>query len=277
VSGGYFRVLGIPVLAGRSFNERDTIGTAPVAMVSRRLARQLWPDANPVGQIVERGGRSYDVVGVVGDVRGSDGVGTRGGGPDRQPAAAVYFAAAQLPQRTMTLLVGPSGEPASVIDTVRQAVRRLDPTLAIQQVRPLRDWLTESVTPTRLTTRLATIFAACALLLAAVGIYGVLAYTVASRTREIGVRMAIGATRRTVIRLVLQQGMTWAGSGILVGLLGAFAAARLIATFLFEIPAHDPVTFAAVGGAVALVALLASAIPALRAAHIDPTIAMRTE
>ena len=177
----------------------------------------------------------------------------------------------------MTLLVGPSGEPASVIDTVRQTVRRLDPMLAVQQVRPLRAWLTESVTPTRLTTRLATVFAACALLLAAVGIYGVLAYTVASRTREIGVRMAIGATRRRVIGLVLQQGMTWAISGILVGLLGAFAAARLIATFLFDMPAHDPVTFAAVGGAVTLVALLASAIPAVRAANIDPTIAMRTE
>jgi putative ABC transport system permease protein len=277
VSGDYFRVLGIPVLAGRSFTERDTTGTAPVAMVSQRLARQLWPDRNPLGQIVERGGTPYEVVGVVGDVRGSDGVGTRGGGPDREPAAAVYFAAAQLPQRTMTLLVGPSGEPTGVIDTVRQAVRRLDPTLAVQQVRPLRDWLTESVAPTRLTTRLATIFAASALLLAAVGIYGVLAYTVASRTREIGVRMAIGATRRRVIGLVLQQGMTWAGSGILVGLLGAFAAARLIATFLFDMPAHDLVTFAAVGGSMTLVALLASAIPAVRAARIDPTIAMRTE
>lgn len=277
VSGDYFRMLGIPILAGRSFNERDTTGTSPVAMVSQRLARQLWPDATPLGQIVARGGRSHEVVGVVGDVRGSDGVGTRGGGPDREPAAAVYFAAAQLPQRTMTVLVGPSGEPTSVIDTVRQAVRRLDPTLAVQQVRPMRDWLTEAVAPTRLTTRLATIFAVSALLLAAVGIYGVLAYTVASRTREIGVRMAIGATRRSVIGHVLRQGMTWAGSGILGGLIGAFAAARLIATFLFDMPARDPVTFAVVGGAMTLVALIASAIPALHAVHIDPTIAIRTE
>jgi putative ABC transport system permease protein len=277
VSGHYFRVLGIPLLAGRSFNELDTSGSAAVAIVSQRLASLVWPNTNPLGQIVERGGRSYEVVGVVGDIRGSDTQGARGGGPDRDPRAAVYFAAGQLPQRTMTLLVRPSGEPTSVIASVRDAVRQQDPTLALQQVRLLRDWLAESVAPTRLTTTLATIFAVSALLLASVGIYGVLAYTVASRTKEIGVRMALGATRRSVMGLVLRQGMTWAGSGILVGLIGAFAAARLIATLLFDIPARDPVTFATVGGAVTLVALIASAIPAVRAVHIDPTTAMRTE
>jgi putative ABC transport system permease protein len=126
-------------------------------------------------------------------------------------------------------------------------------------------------------TTLATLFAVSAVLLASVGIYGVLAYMVASRTREIGVRMAIGATRRSVIGLVLREGMTWAGSGILFGLLGASAAARPIATLLFDMPARDPVTFAGVGIAVTLVALIASAVPAVRAVHIDPTIAMRTE
>jgi putative ABC transport system permease protein len=116
-----------------------------------------------------------------------------------------------------------------------------------------------------------------ALLLASVGIYGVLAYTVASRTKEIGLRMAIGATRRSVIGLVVREGMTWAGGGVVVGLIGAFAGARLIATLLFDVPARDPVTFAMVGCAVIVVALMATAIPALRAVHIDPTIAMRTE
>ena len=131
----------------------------------------------------------------------------------------------------------------------------------LQQVRPLRDWFAESVAPTRLTTTLAAVFAVCALLLTSVGIYGVLAYTVASRTREIGVRMAMGATRRNVIGLVLREGMTWAGSGIVLGLIGAFAAASVIATLLFDVPAHDPVTFATVGAVVALVALMACAIP----------------
>jgi putative ABC transport system permease protein len=120
-------------------------------------------------------------------------------------------------------------------------------------------------------------FAVSALLLASVGIYGVLAYTVASRTKEIGVRMAIGASKRRVIGLVLREGMVWAGSGILAGLIGAFAATRLLSTLLFDIPARDPVTFATIGGAVTLVALAASAIPAVRAVRIDPTIAMRVE
>jgi putative ABC transport system permease protein len=277
VSDDYFRVLGVPLLAGRSFNELDSAGSSAVAVVSQRFARMVWPDTNPLGQRLDRGGRPYEVVGVVGDIRGSDIQGPRGGGPDREPRAAVYFAASQVPQRTMTLLVRPTGEPTSAIASIREAVRQLDPTLALQQVRLLRDWFAESVAPTRLTTTLATAFGMIALLLTSVGIYGLLAYTVASRTKEIGVRMALGATRGRVIGLIVREGMAWAGSGIVAGLIGAFAAARLIATLLFEVPARDPVTFATVGGAVLLVALVACSIPAVRAARIDPTLAMRTE
>jgi putative ABC transport system permease protein len=277
VSGGYFQVLGIPIVAGRSFNDRDTPGAAPVAIVSQRLASQLWANANPLGQPVERGGRSYEVIGVVGDVRGSDVQGARGGGPDREPRAAVYFAATQMPQRSLTLIVASNGDSTSVSGLIRQTVRQLDPALPVQPVRPLADWLVESVAPTRLTTRLAALFAVCALLLASVGIYGVVAYSVASRTKEIGVRMAIGASRRRVIGLVLREGMTWAGAGVVVGLLAAFAAARLLTALLFDVPARDPLTFAAAGAGVTLVALLASTIPALRAVRIDPTIAMRAE
>ena len=131
--------------------------------------------------------------------------------------------------------------------------------------------------PTRLTTSLAAIFAVSALLLASIGIYGVLAYSVAARTREIGIRMAIGASRRNVMVLVLRRGMTWAAGGILIGLIGAFAAARLIAALLFEVPARDSLTFATVGSAMALAALLACSIPAARALRIDPTTAIRSE
>ena len=276
VDGEYFRVLGIPLLAGRFFDARDTIGAAGVAIVSERLARMIWPE-NPLGRTLERSGRSFEIVGVVGDVRGAGTRGLRGGGLDQEPGPAVYFPVAQLPQRTMTLLIRPAGEPASVIGTVRQAMRQLDPTLALQQVRPLSDWLLESVAPTRLTTRLATIFAVTALLLASVGIYGVLAFSVASRTREMGLRMAIGATRGRVMRLVLRQGMTAACSGVAVGLSGAFAAVRALAPVLFEVHVHDLITFATVGAGVPLVALLASAIPATQVARIDPAIAMRTE
>jgi cell division protein FtsX len=245
--------------------------------VSQRLARLAWPDTNPLGQLVERGGRSFEVVGIVGDVRGSDVQGARGGGPDREPRAAVYFAASQMPQQSMTLLVRANGDATHVMATVREAVRQLDPSLPLQQGRPLEEWLADSVAPARLTTGLAVVFAVSGLLLASIGIYGVLAYSVASRTREIGVRMAIGATRRRVIGLVLREGMLCAGSGIAAGLLGALGAARVIASLLFEVPARDPLTFATAGGAVLLVALGASAIPALRAVRIDPTVAMRTE
>lgn len=233
MSGDYFRVLGVSLLAGRSFGELDRPGSTPVAIVSQRLARLMWPDTNPLGQTLERAGRQYEVVGIVGDIRGSDIQGLRGGGPDREPRAAVYFAAGQLPQRTMTLLVRPSGGPTTVVASIREAVRQLDPTLPLQQLRPLRDWFADSVASTQLTTTLAAVFAVSALLLTSIGIYGVLAYTVASRTREIGVRIAMGATRGNVMALVLREGMTWAASGILLGLIGAFAAARLIATLLF--------------------------------------------
>jgi putative ABC transport system permease protein len=275
VSGDYFRVLGVPLVAGRSFRDLDRPESSPVAIVSQRFARSMWPNTNPLGQTLERAGRQYEVIGLVGDIRGSDIQGLRGGGPDREPRAAVYFAAGQEPQRTMTLLVRPNGSPAVV--SIREAVRQLDPTLPLQQVRPLRDWVADSVAPTQLTSTLAAGFAVSALLLTSVGIYGVLAYTVASRTREIGVRMAMGATRPKVMQLVLREGMAWAGSGILLGLIGASAAASVIATLLFDVAAHDPVTFAMVGAVVALVALIACSIPAARAVRIDPTIAMRTE
>lgn len=276
VSAGFFKVLGMPLI-GRTFNELDAPGAAGVAIVSKRGARLLWPGQNPLGQTLEKGNRVFEVIGVVGDVRGSDTQGARGGGPDREPRAAVYFAASQMPQRTMTLLVRAPDGSASATREVREAVRQLDPTLALAQVRLLNDWLAEGLAAARLTTTLATIFAGIALLLTLIGIYGVLAYSVASRTREIGVRMAIGATRRSIIGLVVGHGMTWVGVGIATGLISALAGSRFVASLLFEIPARDPVTFAAVAGAVTLVALMACSIPAVGAARVNPLVAMRAE
>jgi hypothetical protein len=276
VSAGYVKVLGMP-LAGRTFNELDATGGAGVAIVTQRGARLLWPGQNPLGQTLERGNRVFEVIGVVGDVRGADTQGLRGGGPDREPRAAVYFAASQLPQRTMTLLVRAPGGSVSATREVRDAVRQLDPTLALAQVRLLSDWLAEGLAPTRLTITLATVFAGIALLLTLIGIYGVLAYSVAARTKEIGVRMAIGATRRSIIGLVVGDGMRWVGAGIAAGLISALAGSRFVASLLFETPARDPVTFAAVAGAVALVALVACSIPAVRAARVSPLVAMRAE
>jgi putative ABC transport system permease protein len=177
----------------------------------------------------------------------------------------------------MTLLVRSASAPAGVVTRIRDAMRQLDPALPVQRVRPLQEWFAESVAATRLTTTLATLLAVSALVLTAVGIYGVLAYMVTSRTREIGVRMAMGATRRDVMAFVVRQGMTSAVSGMVLGLLGAYVGAQAMATVLVGVPPHDPLTFVMAGGGIAVVALLACSIPASRAIRINPMSAMRAD
>jgi predicted permease len=277
VSPHYFRAVGAPLLAGRFFGEQDRLGGTLVAIVSESFARQAWPDRGPIGQTLEGDGRQHTVVGVVGDMRGSSGQGPRGGGLEHEPQAAVYFPASQLPQRAMTLLVRVSGEPSLIVPAIREAVRQIDPAQPIYYVRSLHEWLEESAAQPRLTTMLSGAFALIALLLASVGIYGVLAYSVGQRTQEIGVRMAMGAERWQVLLLVLRGGMTSAGGGIALGLAGAFALTRVLANLLFEVPARDPITFAAVGSMLVLVALTACYVPAARATRIDPTLALRIE
>jgi len=277
VSPDYFETLGIPLLAGRSFGQQDGLGSPKVAVVSESVARQLWADKNPIGQTLDwNGARQPEVVGVVGDVRGSDGQ-ARGGGLDRAPSAAVYFSATQLPQNAMTVLVRTSGEPSAIVPAIARAVQNIDPAQPVYQIRRLRDWLDESTAQPRFTTTLSGVFALVALLLAAVGVYGVLSYSVSQRTQEIGVRLAIGADRGQILHLVLRGGMAWALTGITIGLLGAFALSRVLETLLFEVREGDPVTYSIVGVMLALVAMLACYIPAARATRIDPVIALRAE
>jgi putative ABC transport system permease protein len=278
VSPDYFRALSVPLLAGRSFGPQDGLGTLPVAIVSDRVARQLWADKSPIGQTLEwNRARQYEVVGIVGDIRGSDGRGCCGGGLDREPTAAVYLSATQLPQNTMTVLMRTSGEFSAIAPAIARAVRDLDPAQPVYQVRRLDGWVDESTAQPRFATMLTGGFALVAVVLAAVGVYGVLSYSVTQRTQEIGVRMAVGADRAQILSLVLRGGMAWALSGIAIGLLGALALSRVLATLLFDIAPRDPVTFSAVGGIVALVAMLACYIPAARATRIDPMVALRTE
>ena len=247
VSPDYFQALGVPLLAGRSFGRQDGLGSPPVAIVSESVARQLWADTSPVGQTLDWNGRPHEVVGVVGDIRGADGRGRTGGGLDREPSAAVYLSAIQFPQRTMTLLVRTAGEPSAIVPAIARAVQDIDPAQPVYQVRRLRDWLDESAAQPRFTTTLSGAFALVALLLAAVGVYGVLSYSVAQRTQEIGVRMAIGAERRQIMRLVLRGGLSLALTGIAIGLLGAFALSRALGTLLFDVGARDPITYSTVG------------------------------
>jgi putative ABC transport system permease protein len=277
VSPDYFQALGVPLLAGRSFGLQDGLGSPLVAVVSESVARHLWAGKSPVGQTLDWNGRQHEVVGVVGDIRGADGRGCCGGGLDREPSAAVYLSAIQFPQRTMTLLVRTAGQPSAIVPAIARTVQDIDPAQPVYQVRRLDEWLDESAAQPRFTTRLSGVFALVALLLAAVGVYGVLSYSVAQRTQEIGVRMAIGAERGQILRLVLRGGMAWVLPGIAIGLLGALALSRVLGALLFEVGPRDPITYSAVGVMLALVATLACYIPAARATRIDPVIALRAE
>ncbi|MPZ21756.1 MAG: FtsX-like permease family protein [Luteitalea sp.] len=277
VSPDYFRAVGAPLLAGRFFGEQDRLGGPLVALVSQGFARHAWPDRSPIGQTLERDGRRYTVVGVVGDMRGLSGVGARGGGLDRAPQAAVYFAATQWPRGAMTLLVRVSGEPSLTVPAIREAVSEIDPAQPIYDVRSLDDWLDESAAQPRVTTMLAAAFALTALLLAAVGIYGVLSYTVAQRTHEIGLRLALGAGRTQVLWQILRGGLRAVLAGMVVGTLGAYLVGRAMQGLSFGVGAIDPLAFSIVVGLLLLSAVLACMVPARRAASVDPLTALRDE
>ena len=274
VSPGLFRALGVTLRAGREFGAQDQAGSPPVAMVSESLARKLWAHGDAIGRVLEFDGRSHEVVGVVGDIRGSDGT-ARGGGLDRDPQPVLYVSSAQVPQGTIALVIRTDATLQAMLPAIRDAVREIEPTLPIPDLRPLDDWIAESAAQARLTTTLAGAFAGAALLLTVVGIYGVVSYAVSQRTQEIGVRIAIGASRTSVVALVLRSGMAWAGGGIVLGLIGAWSMSRLIASLLFDVSATDPFTHVLTAFALTGVAALACTVPALRATRIDPVIALR--
>ena len=260
--------------AGREFGAQDQPGSPLVAIVSESLARSLWANGDAIGRVLEFDGRSHEVVGVVGDTRGSDGT-ARGGGLDRDPQPVLYVSSAQVPQGTISLVIRTDATLQAILPTIRAAVREIEPTLPIPDLRRLDEWIAESAAQARLTTTLAGAFAGAALFLTVVGIYGVISYAVSQRTQEIGVRIALGARRTSVVGLVLRAGMTWAGGGIALGLLGAWSTSRLIDSLLFDVSARDPLIFALTALALTGVAALACTVPALRATRIDPVIALR--
>ena len=207
-------------------------------------------------------------------MRGTEGT-ARGGGLDRDPGAVVYLSSAQFPQNAFGLVVRTDARLPAILPAIRAAIREIDPSQPVPDLYRLEDGIAESTSQPRLTTTVAAAFALAALFLTAVGIYGVISYSVSQRTEEIGVRMAMGAARTSVVGLVLRGGMTWAATGIALGLLGAWAASRAIASLLFDVSAVDPLTFAVTALALGGVALLACAVPAFRALRIDPIVALR--
>jgi putative ABC transport system permease protein len=271
---GYFMALRTPVLRGRAFDESDRSGGQPVVLINRVLAQRLFADQDPVGRRVrlvnpEQSPEWRTIVGVVGDIQ------YRGLAEDLEPT--IYTPFAQTPFLWLYVMVRSSGEPDALLASLRTVVPGVDPKLTAANVRLVEDVLASSAAEPRFNMLLVSGFALLALVLAAVGIAGVIAYSVAQRTHEIGVRMALGAATRDVIRLVLRDGLGMALAGVALGLTGAALVTRLMRTMLFGVGERDPLTFAAGAFVLLLVALLACYVPARRALRVDPMIALRTE
>jgi predicted permease len=274
VSSDYFRTIGVPMIAGRFFNADDRMDRPAVVLINHSLAERYWPGENAVGKRITFTSEPKEedwrtVVGIVGDVKDH---------PD-SPAAepAFYWSLAQSPARQFTLAVRTTTEPSGMIAAVRDAIHKLDRNVPLADVKTLETIAARAVAGRRFTFWLTGCFAATAVALAAMGIYGVLSYLVAQRTREIGVRMALGAQTSDVIRLTLKQGMRPTLVGVALGLAGAFALTRLMASLLFGVSATDPETFVVSALLLFLVALPPCWLPALRAAKVDPMEALRCE
>jgi predicted permease len=273
----YFGVMGIPLLEGRAFGDRDDAGSPPVVLVSRAVARRFWPDRSPVGARVSLEGPEgpwREVVGVVGD--------TREFGLENPVAPILYSPMRQRDARQawmswMTFVVRTSGPPGRVAPELRERLQRLDPDLALDEVRPMTAVLSGARAARRFNTLLLGLFAAVALALAAVGIYGVISLSVGARCREIGIRMALGARRASILGLVMKEGMGLTLAGVVTGLLLALGVTRFLASLLFGVTPTDAPTFAAIAVFFGAVALLACWVPARRAARVDPTVALRSE
>ncbi|MBI3405067.1 MAG: ABC transporter permease [Acidobacteria bacterium] len=268
---GFFRAMGIPLLQGRELSARDVSGVPSVAVVNDAMAQKFWPGQNPIGKkfrLMHREGWE-EVVGVVGNVK-HNGLG--------QPTSLdVYEPVSQNPWGYLCLIIRTSGDRGALIAAVRREAQALDPDLPVHGVRPMEQVIAETVSSRKLTLTLIGVFASVALQLAAVGIYGVMAYAVTQRTHEIGIRMALGARREDVLKLILGQGMALTLGGVFLGLAGSYGLTRLMTSLLFSTSASDPGTFAGVSVFLIAVALLACYIPARRALRVNPIIALRYE
>ncbi|MEO8656932.1 MAG: ABC transporter permease [Bryobacteraceae bacterium] len=269
----YFRTMGIPLRRGRAFNQDDYRDQAPrTFVVSESLVRQQFPNQDAIGQrlVVDMGDATPGViVGIVGDIKHS--------GLDSKAYPTIYYSHPQLPFAFMTFVVRTAGEPMSIAPALQAVVHQMNPQLPVSDVESMDDLIARSVSQPRFQTLLLGFFAAAALLLAAIGIYGVMSYAVAQRTSEIGLRMALGADASGVMAMVLRQGMQVVSLGLVIGVAASLMMARLLKTLLFEVEPTDTLTFVAVASAMSLVALMACFVPARRAMRVDPLVALRWE
>jgi putative ABC transport system permease protein len=269
VNRHYFEALRIPLLRGRNFTEPEVRQSAKVVIISELLARQVFPNEEPLGKrlIMSFRNEAFEIIGVVGDIRHN--------ALESEPNAAMYMPTYD--EQSMNIVLRTKGDPAGLAAAVRKEVRAIDPDQPIAAVKPMEAWLNESVAAPRYRTMLLGLFAMVALLLAATGIYGVMSYSVSQRTHEIGVRMALGARQLDVLRLVVRQGMTLVLIGVGLGVAGAIALTRVMASLLFGVTAKDPATFVVVAALLTLVAFVACYLPARRATKVDPLVALRYE
>jgi putative ABC transport system permease protein len=279
-SSEYFRAMGIPLHRGRSFTEQDNSHSAPVTIINQAVARRFFRDEDPIGKHISirslipgqtKVGAvvSREIIGVVGDVKES--------GLAEETSFEVYVSYLQNPMLETNLVVHASGEPSGLIAAVRSEVLAVDKDQPVSDIKTMGQVLSESVAGRRFNMLLLGLFAMVALILASVGIYGVISYSVTQRTHEIGLRMALGASASDVIRLVVGQGMILTAAGIAIGLSAAFAVTRLMSSLLFAVSATDPMIFAMISLLLTGVALVASLVPARRAVKVDPMVALRYE
>jgi putative ABC transport system permease protein len=272
VTHDYFKAMGVPLLRGRTFDSRDAGTNVRRVIVNQALARKHFPNEDPIGKsiIVSWNDEGADeIVGVVGDVRQQD--------LETEARATIYWPPGRFTYPFMSVAIRTAGDPRTVVAGAVAALHELDPNVAAADVKTMDAVIDASVAQRRLTMLLLSIFAVVALVLAAVGIYGVIGYSVSQRTQEIGIRMALGAQRATVLRMVVGQAMLLAALGIAAGAGGAWGLTRLMQRLLFGVEPSDPATFVGVAGILALVAAVAASIPGLRATRVDPVIALRSE
>ncbi|HYE84733.1 MAG TPA: ABC transporter permease, partial [Vicinamibacterales bacterium] len=271
VSPAYFKTLGIPILAGREFDERDSARVPHVAIVNETFAKRHFPGEDPIGRflVTGMGQAQSQIVGVVADVRGQN--------LNTPPDADYFLPALQRPETFTNILVRTNASPASMAGPVREALRGVDPNLPLLEPQPLTDRIAETVADRRLALILLASFAGLALVLASLGVYSVMAHLVTFRTSEIGIRMALGATPGSVMRMVLGHGRRLTVVGIAIGIAGGLAASRLLQQALFDVDAADPLIYLSVSVVLLLVAEMASFLPARRATRIDPVVALRME
>jgi putative ABC transport system permease protein len=270
VSPGYFRAMGIPIVRGRDLSGQDSATSLPVVMINEALARKYFKGEDPLGQKIQWDSLRT-IVGVAGSIHQA--------GLDRAPLPEVYFPAAQRPGSIagMTLVISASVEPTSLTHAVESAIRSVDPSQPVFGVKTMERVVTDSLSSQRLYVWLLGVFAAIALILASAGIYGVMSYLVTRRTQEFGVRMALGASTRDILRMVLRQSLMLIAVGVAFGLAGAFVVTRVLTNFLFGVKPTDLATFGAVSLVLVVVALIATYLPALRATKVDPMVALRYE